>query len=776
MRKWLHFGKYAAALTVTALVLTAIFSFGPIVRSKIQKRAERLGLVVQVDHVRPLWTGVRLSGVHLAPLQPSTLSAQINQLDVRTNLWGDIQQIRVQGGQVYLSGTPSEIRTQLQTLLAKRGSAPGTSSKSSPPIEASELSIVWNKFQGKEAEPIRISGVSIWKESTLLRFWIGKVTASSLPDSLELNELRLDLTKSQKNWQLTAFQARSGTIRKSAAVPSTSGAPAERNEKGEKVNKIELMQQKIERWQTQIRHLGAAIEPYVKPNMVLSADALMLNLGSGKEQFHLGPQRVSLRFEADRYVLDLHPPHDKKTNAALKLSLKVPKTPGGISLSIDGGPVSLATLGLHEQDLGLFHVRQSTLKASGNLLLSGNKLTFDGQGELHQLSLQNEKLSKLPVEGLNLSFTGKGGLTSDFSEVYLDKGSLEVGGIIAEINGVFRKVEKKDFTFQGKLSVPLGACQGLIDAMPEGLAPILKGMKLAGTFSFNGKLNFDSRKPGNADIDWKLLNDCKVTATSPEVAVSRFQKPFKLYVYNTNRQRVPIQTGPGTPNWIPFAAISRFMEVSVLTTEDGGFPYHQGFSHEAIHNSIRENLKARKFVRGASTISMQTAKNLYLEREKTLSRKLQEAFLTMYLEQSLTKAQIMELYLNIIEFGPMIYGVGAASAHYFHVHPSALTLSQALYMSSILPNPKIQHFGAGGRVTPGWTNYMRRLMRGMEKRRLINEEQLKDALRETAVFGSPEPERLPSVEGPDDSELVNNDSLGRDLNTPLVQFGRNLIL
>src|SRR5690606_26000898 len=100
----------------------------------------------------------------------------------------------------------------------------------------------------------------------------------------------------------------------------------------------------------------------------------------------------------------------------------------------------------------------------------------------------------------------------------------------------------------------------------------------------------------------------------------------------------------------------------------------------AIHNSILENVKQRRFVRGASTISMQLAKNVYLKREKTLSRKLQEAVLTMLLEQEFTKQQLLELYLNVIEFAPGVYGVGPGAQHYFNTHPSQLSLGQALYI------------------------------------------------------------------------------------------------
>jgi membrane peptidoglycan carboxypeptidase len=155
-------------------------------------------------------------------------------------------------------------------------------------------------------------------------------------------------------------------------------------------------------------------------------------------------------------------------------------------------------------------------------------------------------------------------------------------------------------------------------------------------------------------------------------------------------------------------------------------------------------VKAGKFVRGASTISMQLAKNLYLSRDKTLSRKLQEAVLTMLLEQELGKDQILELYLNVIEFGPGIYGIGAAAQHYFNASPSQLSLGQSLYLASILPSPTRQYFGAEGQVTPGWMGYLRKLMRIAVKIHRITDEELEDALREQVTFKVPYSPRLPA--------------------------------
>ncbi len=179
------------------------------------------------------------------------------------------------------------------------------------------------------------------------------------------------------------------------------------------------------------------------------------------------------------------------------------------------------------------------------------------------------------------------------------------------------------------------------------------------------------------------------------------------------------------------------METAVIVCEDGGFYRHGGFDYIAIEKSIKDNVKAGRFVRGASTISMQLAKNLYLGKEKTLSRKFEEAILTTLLEQRFEKRQMMELYLNVIEFGPGIYGIGPAARHYFDTSPADLTLGQALYLASILPAPDRQHFDRLGAVTPGWMKYLRKLMVIARKISRVNDEELIAALEEQVAFRVP---------------------------------------
>ncbi len=123
---------------------------------------------------------------------------------------------------------------------------------------------------------------------------------------------------------------------------------------------------------------------------------------------------------------------------------------------------------------------------------------------------------------------------------------------------------------------------------------------------------------------------------------------------------------------------------------------------------------------------MQTVKNVLLGNEKTLSRKLQELFLTWYLEQHLSKERVMEIYLNVIEFGPGIYGVGSAAHHFFGKSAKDLTALEAAYFASLLPSPKRRYVHyCKGELAPGWDRYVRRLLKRMVEKGFVDEPSLK---------------------------------------------------
>jgi monofunctional biosynthetic peptidoglycan transglycosylase len=137
----------------------------------------------------------------------------------------------------------------------------------------------------------------------------------------------------------------------------------------------------------------------------------------------------------------------------------------------------------------------------------------------------------------------------------------------------------------------------------------------------------------------------------------------------------------------PTGQIAEHLRRFIVLSEDAKFFDHEGFDFEEIKNSVEKNIERGKVKRGASTITQQLAKNLFLSKERSIERKLFEIPWTMRIELDLTKAQILELYLNVIEWGPGLFGAEAAARHFFDKTAAQLTVGQSLYLAMIVPNP-----------------------------------------------------------------------------------------
>jgi len=141
-------------------------------------------------------------------------------------------------------------------------------------------------------------------------------------------------------------------------------------------------------------------------------------------------------------------------------------------------------------------------------------------------------------------------------------------------------------------------------------------------------------------------------------------------------------------SWVPFSKISPYLIKAVLIAEDDKFWNHEGFDYEAIQKALEKDFKAKKFKFGGSTITQQLARNLFLSPEKSLIRKISEAVITWRMEKVLSKKRILELYLNVVEWGEGIFGAEAASRHYFGKPSSELNPEEAARLAAILPNPR----------------------------------------------------------------------------------------
>lgn len=159
---------------------------------------------------------------------------------------------------------------------------------------------------------------------------------------------------------------------------------------------------------------------------------------------------------------------------------------------------------------------------------------------------------------------------------------------------------------------------------------------------------------------------------------------IELRTKNAQKKR---QTLTIRQQWISFHSIPQLLKDTVRITEDASFYWHKGIDFEELKESIKKNLEARRLVRGGSTITQQLAKNLYLSTEKSFVRKIKEYLIARRLEKTLSKDRIFELYLNLIELGPGIFGVQAASEFYFGSDVSDLTLEQIVRLTAVIPRP-----------------------------------------------------------------------------------------
>lgn len=178
--------------------------------------------------------------------------------------------------------------------------------------------------------------------------------------------------------------------------------------------------------------------------------------------------------------------------------------------------------------------------------------------------------------------------------------------------------------------------------------------------------------------------------TFPDVAILAETNP-KTTAFMELRKKQLRRAGKSDElqhRWVKYDRISPYLRRAVLVSEDNAFYEHEGFDVEGIKDAVRRDWERRRLSHGGSTITQQLAKNLYLSPSKNPLRKLEEAVIAWRMEQELSKKRILEIYLNVVEFGERVYGAEAAARHYFGKSASALTPREAALLAGALPNPR----------------------------------------------------------------------------------------
>ena len=313
-----------------------------------------------------------------------------------------------------------------------------------------------------------------------------------------------------------------------------------------------------------------------------------------------------------------------------------------------------------------------------NIDMDGRELHVDGFTSITNLHVNHEKIARKDVVIKDAQFDYHFLFGEHF--IAIDSASTATLNRI-KFHPYVEYNNEKDKIYKLKVALQKMKAQDFIESLPNGLFTHFEGMEAEGNFDYRLHFEYNKDKPNGVVFDSQLNKENLRIVKYGEADLAKLNGPFTYRAIINDVPQRPIYVGSSNPNYAPLSSITPYLRKAVLTTEDPSFFSHKGFINEAFKQSIVKNIKTKKFTRGASTISMQLVKNVFLTRDKTLSRKLEEILLVYILENNriVSKERMLEVYFNIIEWGPNIYGIGEAAHFYFEKYPSQLSLNECLF-------------------------------------------------------------------------------------------------
>lgn len=293
---------------------------------------------------------------------------------------------------------------------------------------------------------------------------------------------------------------------------------------------------------------------------------------------------------------------------------------------------------------------------------------------------------------------------------------------------------------------PEQPCMQWLQAIPEAMRPALAGMTLEGQSAASFELSYDPQKrehydesnpesvPGTLALDFPLFENCKVTQeptllSKAPVTSTKYKHPWP----GVSGDRKPRVMGRSDRSFVSLSALPLFTK-AMTVTEDPKFWDHNGFDTDAMKTAFWYDLAKLRVARGASTISQQCARMLWLGTQRNLARKLQELLLTWRLESTVSKKRILELYLNLIELGPGIHGGPDAARFYFDRSIVSLNLKESLFLATLAPAPgRKAKESETGKIASRWNDNLLRQIERLRIRGWITSEEAQDAI--IAPFG-----------------------------------------
>jgi hypothetical protein len=387
----------------------------------------------------------------------------------------------------------------------------------------------------------------------------------------------------------------------------------------------------------------------------------------------------------------------------------------------------------------------TSIDAEFLLEVDHGKADFSGQLNLSGLNIHHPMLTEETMRDISFQSELAASLDTHARTLTLSSLDLETRGVNYKLSGEVAlkggrepNGQRREFPrMRAHAVVPQAPCQAVLESIPAEFVPRLQGFELKGPFEADVRLEIDwSDLEGLTVLDGFVgLPKCKIVSPNEEFDTERLMGSFEHQILVGPEEYETVDIGLESDDYAQIFDIASPFLNAVLTQEDSRFYDHHGYIPSEFRSALVRNLIAGRFKFGASSITMQMVKNVFLYRDKTLSRKLQELFLTWYVEQTLDKNRILEIYVNAIEYGPGVYGIVKASRIYFDKHPRELVPVEAAFLAHLLPQPRVRYFQyCKGKMTKRWDNKVRRILKNMHKRKRLTDEELAEASEATIEF------------------------------------------
>jgi hypothetical protein len=744
-------GRIGLAIGVLiVLVVATIFWWVPaLVQQRIEARLAPRGLTFQADSLGVGLGEVSARGVVVSLAEAGSRPVfKAERLDVQVSMLGALRGVSLDGGTV-------EIGSELIRRLRKGSSTSASEAPASaearalPELAATNLRVVLTDGEGALMTAV---GVEVALREGGFVAAAKRLTIGELPgEVVELQDASLVGELAGRRPRVSSAAVKHATLRWTT-VPSAAG-------RGETLARLRKFRSALSSDAAPAAGAPHASEPaaplWTDDARIELATAEVLDVAPSGEATPIVEQlRIEAKAKGARTL---------QLTGAGKVRGDSAHAGGSVAWDFTVTPAELKLEGLLKLDnvaLSLlapvlpplpFHELDRT-RVYSDVQITGEGLqaaSVKGDLQIVDLSFASEGLAKNPVGPISFSARGEATWTPARRELSGLKASMRTGAVTVSLSGALAWPRGGAYKVDLLADMAKASCQDVLTAVPAGLLDELSTLSLGGDITGKLTLHVDAEDLDATKVDFDVKDKCKFLELPELLDLKRFERPFAHVAFEPDGTVFEMETGPGTAAWTPIEQISPFMTQAVIAHEDGRFMGHHGFAEPEVANALARNLKARAFKFGASTITMQLVKNVFLHRDKLLSRKVQEALIVWWLEQHWDKRRILELYLNVIEYGPSIYGIRNAAMHYFGTVPFNLTPAQAGFLATILPAPKSFHeHYEKKKLSESMKSRIGVFLKHMRSRERIDEEALQFGLEELKTFTFYDPSQPPPAPVP----------------------------